>query len=72
VRDFSPLADSLEWELGQHYLRDRGNKAFISDASPPFVINDDGPLPCDGAEVFAKPGRGGKCKPPGRRESRKT
>ena len=34
VQDFCPLAQSLEWELGQQYLRDRGNKAFISDASP--------------------------------------
>jgi hypothetical protein len=24
VQDFVPLADSLEWELGQQYLRDRG------------------------------------------------
>ena len=34
IQDFVPLADSLEWELGQQYLRERGNKAFISDASP--------------------------------------
>ena len=27
VQDFVPLADSLEWELGQEYLRQRGNKA---------------------------------------------
>ena len=45
IQDFVPLADSLEWELGQQYLRERGNKAFISDASPvPFVINNDGTL----------------------------
>src|ERR1022692_4773203 len=53
VQDFVPLAESLEWELGQQYLRDRGNKAFISDASPvPFVINNDGTLSCNAAEVF--------------------
>jgi hypothetical protein len=53
VQDFVPLADSLEWELGQQYLRDRGNKAFISDASPvPFVVNNDGNLLRNAAEVF--------------------
>ena len=45
IQDFVPLAESLEWDLGQEYLRQRGNKAFISDASPvPFVINNDGSL----------------------------
>jgi len=45
VQDFVPLADSLKWELGQEYLRQRGNKAFMSDASPdPFVVNNDGTL----------------------------
>jgi len=53
VQDFCPLAESLEWELGQQYLRERGNKAFISDASPvPFVINNDGTLSRHAAEVF--------------------
>ncbi|MCI0642240.1 MAG: tetratricopeptide repeat protein [Gemmataceae bacterium] len=53
VQDFVPLAESLEWELGQQYLRDRGNKAFISDFSPvPFVINNDGTLSRHAAEVF--------------------
>src|SRR6266478_6442315 len=53
VQDFVPLAQSLEWELGQQYLRDRGNKAFISDASPvPFVINNDGALSRNAATVF--------------------
>jgi tetratricopeptide (TPR) repeat protein len=53
VQDFVPLADSLEWDLGQQYLRDRGNKAFISDASPvPFVVNNDGNLSRNAAEVF--------------------
>src|SRR5437588_565181 len=45
IQDFCPLAESLEWELGQEYLRERGNKAFISDASPiPFIVNNDGSL----------------------------
>jgi hypothetical protein len=53
VQDFCPLAESLEWELGQQYLRERGNKAFISDASPvPFVVNNDGALSRNAAEVF--------------------
>jgi len=53
IQDFVPLAESLEWELGQQYLRERGNKAFISDSSPvPFVINNDGTLSRNAAEVF--------------------
>ena len=53
VQDFVPLAESLEWDLGQQYLRERGNKAFIADASPvPFVINNDGTLSRNVAEVF--------------------
>ena len=53
IQDFVPLAESLEWELGQQYLRERGSAAFISDASPiPFVINNDGTLSRNAAEVF--------------------
>ena len=53
IQDFCPLAESLEWELGQEYLRERGNKAFISDANPvPFVVNNDGTLSRNAAEVF--------------------
>ncbi len=53
IQDFCPLAESLEWRLGQRYLRERGNKAFISDASPvPFVINNDGNLSARAADVF--------------------
>ena len=52
LQDFVPLADSIEWELGQQYLRDRGNKTFISDASPvPFVVNNDGNLARNAANV---------------------
>ncbi len=50
IEDFTPLADSIEWDLGQQYLRLRGSKAFISDTSPvPFVINNDGLLSCQAA-----------------------
>src|SRR4051812_14552899 len=53
IQEFVPLAQSLEWDLGQEYLRQRGNKAFISDASPvPFVVNNDGILSRHAAEVF--------------------
>jgi tetratricopeptide (TPR) repeat protein len=53
VQDFVPLAESLEWTLGQEYLRQRGNKAFLSDVSPvPFVVNNDGSLSRNAAEVF--------------------
>jgi hypothetical protein len=53
IQDFVPLAASLEWDLGQQYLRQRGTKAFISDSSPvPFVINNDGALSRHAAEVF--------------------
>jgi tetratricopeptide (TPR) repeat protein len=53
IQDFVSLAASLEWNLGQEYLRQRGNKAFLSDASPvPFVINNDGTLSRNAAEVF--------------------
>jgi len=53
IQDFVPLAESLEWQLGQEYLRQRGNKAFLSDASPvPFVINNDGTLSRNAAQVF--------------------
>src|SRR5271163_2250251 len=52
IQDFVPLADSLEWQLGQEYLRQRGNKAFLSDASPvPFVVNNDGALSTSAAAV---------------------
>ena len=44
---------SLEWELGGAYLRLRGNKAFLSDASPvPFIVNNDGALSRNAADVF--------------------
>src|SRR5262249_31137189 len=55
-QDFVPLADSLEWRLGQEYLRQRGNKTFLSDAHPvPFVINNDGTLSYSAAEGYFAP-----------------
>jgi thioredoxin-like negative regulator of GroEL len=53
IEDFVPLTDSLEFDLGQQYWRERGSKAFISDATPvPFTINNDGALSRRTAEVF--------------------
>src|SRR6516165_2034499 len=53
IQDFVPLSESLEWRLGQEYLRQRGNKAFLSDAHPvPFVINNDGALSTAAAELL--------------------
>src|ERR1022692_3278889 len=53
VQDFVPLAESLEWELGGAYLRLRGNKAFLSDSAPvPFIVNNDGALSRNAANVF--------------------
>jgi len=53
IQDFVPLADSLEWELGQQYLKERGSAAFTVDSSPvPFVVNNDGALSRRAAEVF--------------------
>jgi hypothetical protein len=53
VQDFRPLADSLEWRLGQRSWRERGSKAFTSDSSTvPFTINNDGSCFTRAAEVF--------------------
>jgi hypothetical protein len=53
VQELCPLADSLEWTLGQSYLRERGNKAFLSDTRPvPYVVNNDGSLSRNAACVF--------------------
>jgi Tfp pilus assembly protein PilF len=52
IQDFSPLPDSIEWQLGQSYLRERGNRAFINDPEPvPFVVNNDGSLSANAAAV---------------------
>lgn len=53
IQDFCPLAESIEWQLGQQYFRERGNKAFIHDATPvPFVVNNNGLLSSNAAELF--------------------
>jgi tetratricopeptide (TPR) repeat protein len=53
IQDFCPLRESIEWQLGQGYFRDRGNKAFLNDSTPvPFVINNDGNLSARAADAF--------------------
>src|SRR5262245_57502974 len=53
LQGFCPLAQSLEWRLGQRYLRERASKAFTTDASPvPFVINNDSGLSLLAAELL--------------------
>jgi hypothetical protein len=53
IQDFVALPASLDWLLGQEYLRQRGNKEFLSDASPvPYVVNNDGTLSRNAAEMF--------------------
>jgi tetratricopeptide (TPR) repeat protein len=53
VQDFRPLAESLEWQLGQFYLQQRGSQAFLADPEPvPFVVNNDGNLSQRCAEVL--------------------
>jgi hypothetical protein len=53
LQDFCLLADSVEWQLGQRYLHERGAQAFLSDARPvPYVVNNDGTLSRHAAEVF--------------------
>ncbi len=48
-----PLAESIEWNLGQEYLRQRGTAAFLADAMPvPFIVNNDGTLSQHAAEVL--------------------
>ncbi len=53
IEDFVPLADSLEFDLGQQYWRERGSQAFIGDATPvPYAINNEGSLSRRTAELF--------------------
>lgn len=53
IQDFRPLAESIEWELGQFYLRERGSGAFLRDPEPvPFVVNNDGNFSVNAAEVL--------------------
>lgn len=53
IQDYCPLVESIEWQLGQQYFRERGNKAFLREAEPvPFLINNDGFLSANAADLF--------------------
>jgi tetratricopeptide (TPR) repeat protein len=53
LQDYCPLAESLEWQLGQLYWQERGSQAFLADAEPvPYVVNNDGTLSRSAAEVL--------------------
>jgi tetratricopeptide (TPR) repeat protein len=51
IQNFVPLAESLDWELGQLYWKQRGSQAFIN-GEVPYVINNDGALSGHAAEIF--------------------
>jgi hypothetical protein len=44
IQDFTPLAQSLEWELGQRYSHDCGSKIFMRPDPVPFAINNSGTM----------------------------
>ncbi len=45
IEGFVPLNESLEFDLGQQYWRERGSQAFIGDsAQVPYAINIEGNL----------------------------
>jgi hypothetical protein len=51
IQNFVPLAESLDWELGLLYWKRRGSQAFIN-GEVPYVINNDGVLSRQAAEIF--------------------
>ena len=52
IQDYRPLADSLEWELGQSYWQRHGSQAFVGLGSVPFLINNDGIQSMRAAELL--------------------
>jgi tetratricopeptide (TPR) repeat protein len=53
IQDYCPFPESIEWQLGQGYLRERGSKAFLHDTAPvPYVVNNDGTLSQSAAELL--------------------
>ena len=51
LQDFRPLAESLDWELGQHAWASRGSRAFLADKVP-LGPTSDGWLARNAAEVL--------------------
>jgi tetratricopeptide (TPR) repeat protein len=53
LQDFTPLADSLEWELGARYFARRGSLAFFAEHLPvPFAVNNNGTHSRHAAEIL--------------------
>jgi len=51
LQDFRPLAESLDWELGQHAWASRGSRAFLADKVP-LKATSDGWLARNAAELL--------------------
>jgi tetratricopeptide (TPR) repeat protein len=53
LQGYTPLASSLEWELGAQYLSLRGSQAFLSDPVPvPYAVNNSGFLSRQASELL--------------------
>lgn len=53
VQSLRPLSSSIEWQLGQQFLKASGAEAFLpGESSVPFVVNNDGQLSKRAAAVF--------------------
>ncbi|MCI0329972.1 MAG: tetratricopeptide repeat protein [candidate division Zixibacteria bacterium] len=51
IQDYRPLAESLDWELGQLFWQEAGSEVFLG-GNVPFKITNDGNLSKKAAEVF--------------------
>ncbi|MCI0595681.1 MAG: hypothetical protein L0Z48_03955 [candidate division Zixibacteria bacterium] len=51
IQDYRPLAESLDWELGQLFWQKHGSRGFL-DGSIPFKLTNDGTLSARAAEIF--------------------
>jgi tetratricopeptide (TPR) repeat protein len=51
LEEFRPLAESLDWRLGQLYWNRRGSQAFLTDKVP-FSVTSDGRISRGAAEVL--------------------
>src|SRR5262249_31768433 len=53
LEEFRPLAESLEWIVGQRHFWQQGSAVFTSDAvQVPYVVNNDGTLAKRAAELL--------------------
>jgi tetratricopeptide (TPR) repeat protein len=51
LETYRPLGQSLDWELGQLFYRQRGNTAFLN-GEVPYLVNNDGVLAARAAALF--------------------